>query len=769
MTSPERCDGRAEGHRQPAVRAGRLALMITRRCTMACSHCSVESGPQVSDPSRSEEELLTLLREAAAAGVVAVQLTGGEPMIRPRLVLRLLREASRLGMASTLSTNGFWGRTPSMAASQLRALRRAGLGTLTLSYDRFHAAFQGAEPLVNIVRAAAELPMPVNVNVTRLADESELEAIVRPFRGLRGAQLRFYDVQPLGAAARTIGDDQWRGETGGFCNACATATITDDGRVMACNGPSYFVPAGNPLHVGELKEQSLGELVAAHHSDPVLETIRTFGPRRLQEELRGIPGFEAFSLARPARSMCDLCLQLTGNTEAMAALREHLSSPAKEAERLTMARLIEAQRQHGSLNRRNVNSGEIARLFHLAMTDPATASTVGWSRILGRADLDWHQQSEILIANGLARPLLPVLETAELRRWAPVFFLERIREAAIRDGLIALMHREILQRLDAALRAIGCRGVLLKGAAILARATGDEPLRAGGDIDLLVEGPHAETLRRHLLAAGFKGEASAPRTAAHHLAPVSWLGIPVEIHTRIMPACWGLPEAEMLARCRRLPGPDGTALHSLDPAGMLLHALVHTATHQFGYGSKTGWDIAHLLRDPAEPIDWELLSRWVRACRVPRAFWVPARVLRGTLALPIPEALLTEAPEDRRQRQLELIVGRLLFGPPEPAFSMNPLIGTALVLLLHDGLPRRLRYLAWLLGSEAAEARQSAKRQAPSQRLNALPRHLRHALGQYRQFRQAWRRRPLSHADAAGPAASRTPLAAAPRTPAARR
>jgi hypothetical protein len=276
-------------------------------------------------------------------------------------------------------------------------------------------------------------------------------------------------------------------------------------------------------------------------------------------------------------------------------------------------------------------------------------------------------------------------------------------------------------------------------------------------------------LRRHLLAAGFKGEAAAANTAAHHLAPVSWRGVPVEIHTRIMPACWGLPEAQMLAHSRRLPGPHGSTLHTLDPTGMVLHALVHSATHQFGFGSKTGWDIAHLLRDPDEGVDWERLSRWVKACRVPRAFWVPARVLSATLELPIPAAVLEQAPQDRRQRQLELIAGRLLFGRPEPAFSMNPLVGTALVLLLHDGLPRRLRYLGWLLGAEASEARSSAWHQAPNQRLDALPRHLRQALVHYRQFRQAWRQRPLSHAGAAGPATSRTPLAAAPRTPAARR
>jgi len=39
----------------------------------------------------------------------------------------------------------------------LAALLDAGLGALTVSYDRFHAAFQGPEPVAHIARAAEML------------------------------------------------------------------------------------------------------------------------------------------------------------------------------------------------------------------------------------------------------------------------------------------------------------------------------------------------------------------------------------------------------------------------------------------------------------------------------------------------------------------------------------------------------------------------------------------------------------------------------------
>ena len=105
-----------------------MALMVTRRCNMRCAHCSVASGPELREEP-SEGELLDRVRQAAAAEVRAINLTGGEPMLRPRTVMRLVRAARRLGVATSLTTNGSWSRTAARAQQGVRALRRAGLGS----------------------------------------------------------------------------------------------------------------------------------------------------------------------------------------------------------------------------------------------------------------------------------------------------------------------------------------------------------------------------------------------------------------------------------------------------------------------------------------------------------------------------------------------------------------------------------------------------------------------------------------------------------------
>jgi MoaA/NifB/PqqE/SkfB family radical SAM enzyme len=88
-----------------------------------------------------------------------------------------------------------------------------------VSYDRYHAEFQGPEPALNIARAADEIGVLININITRIADDSDLAEIVRPFEHMGSTRLRFYDVQPVGRA-RDFEVEMLRSETGGFCNAC---------------------------------------------------------------------------------------------------------------------------------------------------------------------------------------------------------------------------------------------------------------------------------------------------------------------------------------------------------------------------------------------------------------------------------------------------------------------------------------------------------------------------------------------------------------------
>lgn len=699
-----------------------VALMLTRRCNMTCAHCSVESSPHIK-AQPTEAELLQIVRDAAQAGATTMQLTGGEPMMREEIVMRLLQECRTLGMSATLTTNAFWGKSAAKAAQKVKALYEAGVGRMTISYDRFHAEFQGPEPAVNIVRAAEELdlPMQISINFTRAADD-DLVDLVAPFEHFTKPEMRFYDVQPVGRARDF--ESELRGETSGFCSGCCVPTITDDGRVTACNGPSYFSAPDSPLAVGFLDQESLGDLIEKHRNDPILDTIRTFGPSRLKSELEQTPGFEDFPFRERYSGMCDLCLHLTSEPEAMKALGERLAQPRAMAQRIAAQRVMKTERSSdGELNRHFVNTIGACRIFMRAASEPVEDWADESQRVLGRADLDWNHHFLHLARCGLSLPLQNALGEHAFTRWAPPFFVEKLRAQAMNDTLRALLQREAIRHIAQVLRAENARGVLLKGTAMM--MIDDERIAAaseyaGGiagrsccDVDIYIAPDKAPLIREKLLETGFKGPAQKGETAhLHQLDGLVFNGVSVEIHQTLQPDFCGLPEKEMLKDARPLETPALKGLMVLSAEGMLLHSAVHLSKHLFAHGLKTAWDFVWLL-DRFPDLDWKRVQSWATRCGMRRGFWVPVQVLCRELSISFPTDFLANAPADKRQRKLETIARRHLFGTTKFVMEDNPWVCQALYAAMSDSWLHRARCAsALLVGKYSRELRRERKRQA---------------------------------------------------------
>jgi hypothetical protein len=643
-----------------------------------------------------------------------VQFTGGEPMLREQLVTRLVRLATRSGMSAAITTNGFWGKSASSAFTTVKRLRKAGLGLLTLSYDRYHAQFQGPEPGLNILKAAEVLKVPMNLNVTRVADDQEIGALVEPFTSSRHAHLRVYDVQPVGRA-REFESGTLRKGTAGRCQAACVPAVTDDGRLLACNGPSYFQPQHSPLHVGSLRDTPLADLLARHRDDPILQTVRAFGPERLRSELSQIPGFESFAWRESYSGLCDLCLHINSDAAASSALRERLSRPELVAERAAQEMVIDGVKERCETGREYVIGPAAAKLWLRGARNAEVRSTAEWleetSRVFGRADADWLYMATYISACGLSKALLPVVRDRSISRWAPVMFAERVEGDAFVQARRELVQRRVLAIIAEELAEMKVRGVLLKGGAMLFREMKDSvqfgtrpgitPGRNGLDIDIVVPADAARNLRTRLIRRGAEADADARRTAPHHLAPVVVLGIPLEIHTRIMPSWWALPETELLSH---LWQPPDSSLATLDAEGMLVHTLMHSASHLFGCGLKAAWDVAWIL-DRHETIDYDRVVKWADRCAMSAGFWLPARILKDSLDLPLPERLFQHAADEEKYDLLQHFLRQRMFVAMEGTSELNPFSKHALLMLLHSTWRGRLLHVSSLFRAEEREAR----------------------------------------------------------------
>jgi uncharacterized radical SAM superfamily Fe-S cluster-containing enzyme len=203
---PRDC-GRCPGHAQHACT---VLLEITQSCNLRCPVCFADAGN--GDPRHVPLDLLleqlAWIREQA--GPVVLQLSGGEPMLHPRLP-ELVEAACRLFPAVQLNTNGIAlaGETGKGAAFA-ESLARTGLSWVFLQFDgtkdEIFTALRGRPLLRQKLQAvanckAAGLPVVLVPTVVRGVNDQDLGALLRLALSLAPA-VRGVHLQPMTRSGR---------------------------------------------------------------------------------------------------------------------------------------------------------------------------------------------------------------------------------------------------------------------------------------------------------------------------------------------------------------------------------------------------------------------------------------------------------------------------------------------------------------------------------------------------------------------------------------
>ena len=113
-----------------------LRISLTELCNFRCRYCMPEEGVEKKCHSEmmTEEELVCLVRAAAALGIRKLRVTGGEPLIKKNIVSICRTLSSIPGIEELcLTTNGT--KLPELA----KELKAAGVSRLNLSLDTLDA------------------------------------------------------------------------------------------------------------------------------------------------------------------------------------------------------------------------------------------------------------------------------------------------------------------------------------------------------------------------------------------------------------------------------------------------------------------------------------------------------------------------------------------------------------------------------------------------------------------------------------------------------
>lgn len=189
-----------------------LRVSLTDRCNFRCRYCMPADGLAWMAPATllTFEEILRVVGVLVEHGVESVKLTGGEPLLRGRVVdlVRSLREAHP-HLDLSMTTNG------SLLERHAEALADAGLDRVTVSCDslathRFEAMTlrDQLSSVLRGLRAAADhglTPIKVNTVVIRGENDEDIESFADLARDT-GYDVRFIEYMPLDAQA------EWRAE-----------------------------------------------------------------------------------------------------------------------------------------------------------------------------------------------------------------------------------------------------------------------------------------------------------------------------------------------------------------------------------------------------------------------------------------------------------------------------------------------------------------------------------------------------------------------------
>ncbi len=187
-----------------------LRLSLTDHCNLACRYCvpeGIRPAGRMIDPDFAFE-LIRWLSEHH--GIRNLRLTGGEPLLYPKLIPLVRRLAALEHLDEiTLTTNG--------QALERKAvpLRDAGLSRVNISLDtlkpsRFAHVTRGGcvELSMKGIRAAVEsgmTPVKLNMVVQRGLNDDEIVDAAR--LGLElGCVVRFLEVMPIGPLAHVVHD-----------------------------------------------------------------------------------------------------------------------------------------------------------------------------------------------------------------------------------------------------------------------------------------------------------------------------------------------------------------------------------------------------------------------------------------------------------------------------------------------------------------------------------------------------------------------------------
>lgn len=277
---------------RPVTCAG-LLVSVTRRCPLACAHCSTASA--LSGEQLDRGSLLDFVATFAPRDrPEVIMLTGGEPMLRPRLVAETAELARAAGTRSAVLTGAFFARDGRFPAAVRRAVE--AVDHCSVSLDAYHEPEVPRRDVFTLLRRLMDAGVSVSLHIVgRGAADPYLEEVTSDVVTTFGGQVPMFvsEVRALGRAAG------WQAATAAVaapapaepCALAAWPVIASDGTITACCNQDVVDGRRRPAHLrlGHIRTDSWNAVRNRSAGSGTLRMLRAVGPRHLGAGAGGPP------------------------------------------------------------------------------------------------------------------------------------------------------------------------------------------------------------------------------------------------------------------------------------------------------------------------------------------------------------------------------------------------------------------------------------------------------------------------------------------------
>lgn len=190
-----------------------LRISVTDRCNLRCIYCMPEEGIRLTGRENilQEPEIIRVCRVMAEMGIKKIKITGGEPLVRPRMPGLIHQIKAIPGIEKvTLTTNGI------LLKKQIKELAEAGLDSLNISLDTLdREGFLKItrrdfldDTLAGIKEAMKYPNVQLKINCVPLGIEEQNLCDIAEFAHKYPVHVRFIEMMPIGYGSYFTGMSQ---------------------------------------------------------------------------------------------------------------------------------------------------------------------------------------------------------------------------------------------------------------------------------------------------------------------------------------------------------------------------------------------------------------------------------------------------------------------------------------------------------------------------------------------------------------------------------